>query len=338
MPSPLSPRRIRAAGLVLALGLVAAGCDHVTDFDGPNLIDRFGEFTLLDPLEASQPTVDFAAGDVVAFTATFNKQVEWVLELTGQRSGAIKRIEGFSTEVTADNATWTGGTTELPLFKDELVDVALIIPSEAAADTSRTTVEVLTPKSYPGSVVAAFEGNDRITVGNFEFEFAPSSGISTEVPPGQGDGFYLLRGVDDVVRNFFVGLIDIRPPGVTGAGYFGVPTTVPEDLYFNMFLYSFNTPHTIIVVQLIADANGNGTFQDGQDTVFPYGDIVPDWEGWRAFSKPLSEIGLTATQASQIVAVRVLLISDSNSQPTPQIAAQYGIDYITFTAGGPLEL
>ncbi len=321
------------AGLVLALGAAAAGCDHVTDPDGPNLIDRFGDFALLDTLAASRATVDFAAGETVTFSARFNKQVDWIVQITGRESGAVKRIEGFSNEITADNARWNGGTTDLPLFRDEAVDVQLLVPAEVL-DTVRTVVEVLTPRVYPGNVAAAFEGGENITVGNFEFELE-NSGISTEVPAGQGNSFYLLRGTDDVVRNFFAGLIDIRP---TGGSIFAVPTSVPEDLYFNFLIRDFDTDFTIAVVQLIADGNGSGAYEPDQDTVFPFGDIRIDFSGWRLFSKSVGEMGLSQAQAQSIVAVRVVLISDNNAQPTPPLQVAFGIDYITFTAGDRLQL
>jgi hypothetical protein len=322
----------------LAVGLVLSGCDHATDMvDGPRLIDRFGEFNLLEPLAASQPTVDFAASESVVFTARFNKQVNWVVEITGQQSGAVKRIEGFSNELTAENARWDGGTTDLPLFKAEPVEAALLVPEEEGTDTTRTTIEVLSPREYEGIVVADFEGDDGpdINVGNFEFELNNATGLSDEVPPGEGDAFYLFRGTDNVVNNFFVGLIDITP---SEGSFFEVPTSVPEDLYLNTFLYSFDTPHTIAVVQLIADANGSGAFEDGTDTAFPVIDIPVDWSGWRAFSIPLSTTEMTEAQAREIVAVRVLLISDNNSQPSPPLQVEYGIDYLTFTAGAPLQL
>ena len=137
-----------------------------------------------------------------------------------------------------------------------------------------------------------------------------------------------------MVRNFFTGLIDIRPQG---SGVFTVPTSVPEDLYFNFLLRSFDTDFTIAVVQLIVDGNGTGAYELDRDTVFPFGDIPVDFTGWRLFSKPVSELGLTQQQAQQIVGVRVVLISDNNAQPTPPLQVAYGIDYITFTAGGPLQ-
>lgn len=332
-----SARGLLALGLVLLLGLGSVGCDHTTVPDGPNLIDRFGPFRLVTPLAASQATVDFASGENVVFTAEFNKQVAWTLEITGQQSGAVKRIEGFSNALNADNARWRGGTTDLPFFKDEPVEAVILIPDEDPQDPADVTVavDVTAPRTYPGNIVADFEGGDNITVGNFEFEFE-GAGISSEVPAGEGDSFYLLRGTDDVVPNFFTGLIDIRPSG--GDSFFDIPTSVPEDLYFNMMIRSFETDFTIAVVQLIADGNGSGGFEDGQDTVFPFGDIVVGFdEGWRLFSNSLEALGMTQQQAQEIVAVRVLLISDNNAQPTPPLQVTYGIDYITFTAGGPLE-
>ena len=60
--------------------------------------------------------------------------------------------------------------------------------------------------------------------------------------------------------------------------------------------------------------------------------------GWRAVGIPLSETAITRAQAQEIVAVRVLLISDANAQPSPPLPVAFGIDYITFTAGAPLDL
>ena len=325
---------MRSLLCALAFAAVAIGCDHQTEFDGPGLIDRFGDFNLIEPLAADRSAVNFEAGQTVAFSARFNKQTDWVVEITGEQSGAVKRIEGFSNEVSAENAVWRGGTTDLPLFKGEPATARLFFPNEPGSDTTTVDLAVLTARDYPGSVLAAFEGGDDVTVGNFEFELE-GAGISAEVPPGQGDGFFLFRGTDDVVSNFFVGLIDIRQPG---GGFVDVPTTVPSNSYVNFLIRGFNTPNTIAVVQVIADGNGSGAFEDGQDTVFPFGDVPVDFGDWRLFSKPLSELGMTQEQAGQIVAVRVLLISDNNNQPNPPLPVDFGIDYITFTAGGPLEL
>lgn len=323
----------------LLMALAAGSCSHETDvFDGPSLVDRFGEFNLLEPLAVSRQAVDFSAGETVAFTARFNKRVEWMVRITGMESGAVKIIEGFENELNAENATWSGGTTELPLFKEENCMVELIIPEEPSFNQA-AEVEVVGAKIYEGEVAADFEEapGSNIFVGNFEFELAPQSGRSMEAPAAQGDWFYLLRGTDNVVPNFFAGLIDIKA-SITGETYFPVPATVPEELFFNMFLYSDGSPYTIAVIQLIFDSNDSGTFEDGQDQVFPYGDIPVNWEGWRHFHKPVSELGISEAQLQKIVAIRAVLISDMNAQPNPPQQVDFGIDFLVFTAGKPLVL
>lgn len=332
---------IRGLALVVMLSFAVLGCDHATDPEGPGLVDLFGPFELRAPLGASTETVDFAGGESVVFTAEFSKRVNWVIEITGQESGAVKRLEGFTSELSADiqSARWRGGTTELPLFKDEIVEAALFVPEEDS-DTTRVTLEVLTPRLYPGNIVTDFEedsGTD-ILLGNFEFEFdLQDTGLSAEVPPAQGDFFYLLRstGGPTVADPFFIGLIAITN---SDESYLAVPTTNPENLYFNAFLHSFGTPNTIAVVQLGIDSNGNGTYEPtGGDASISIIDQPVDWEGWQAFGIPVSEVGITQEQVSQLIAVRVLLISDNSGQPNPPLPVDFGIDYITFTSGGPLE-
>ncbi|MEM1043737.1 MAG: hypothetical protein AAGI91_14060 [Bacteroidota bacterium] len=332
------PNRLtRGCALALLLSAALLGCDHATESAGPSLIVRFGEFDLQEPLSASQDMVDFAAGESVSFAARFNKPVNWIVEITGQESGAVRRIEGFSSELTEENARWIGGTTQLPLFREEAAEAALIIPDEES-DTTRVTISVLTPRLYPGEVVTGFEDDEEAvtTLRNFEFELDAASGPSMEVPAAEGETFYLLRGTDTVVDNFFVGLAEITSP--SDDGYFTVPTNVPENLFFNAFLYNFGSSNTIAILDVVVDANGNGTFEDGTDAIFGSGDIRLEEPGWSQFSLSVSEFGLTEAQTQQIVAVRLVLISDNNTQPDPREPVDFGVDYVTFTSGGPLRL
>ncbi len=322
---------------VLLLSAAFLGCDHATEAAGPSLIVRFGEFELQESLSASRDSVDFAMGESVSFSARFNKPVNWTVEITGQESGAIKRVQGFSNELTEENARWVGGTTQLPLFRQEPVSAVLLVSDEdfVAPDTVR--IGVLSERSYPGNVVTSFEDDDEAvaTLRNFEFELDAASGPSMEVPAAAGETFYLLRGTDTVVDNFFVGLAEITSR--SNDGYFMVPTNVPENLFFNAFLYNFGSSNTIAILDVVVDTNGNGTFEDGTDAIFGSGDIRLDEPGWSQFSQSIAEFGLTEAQTQQIVAVRLVLISDNNSQPDPREPVDFGVDYITFTAGGPLR-
>jgi len=326
--------------IILLLVLGTSGCKHETEpFDGPSLVDRFGPFTALTDFTVSQPTVDFANGEEVFFSASFNKNVNWIIEITGSESGSVKTIEGFSSDINATNATWDGGTTKLPLFKNEVCNVVLTIPEEIEFMATET-VETLSGKQYEGTLFTDFEEELGVNafVGNFEFEFTPQTGRQSDFP-AQGDSYLRLEGTDNVVPNFFVGLIDLKA-SITGNTYIQLPTTVPEDLYFNCFMLSDAGPHGLAIIDFIFDANDTGAFEDGQDTGFR---VMADynlatWEGWRQISHPMSETGITQEQLEKVVAIRLLLISDKNAQPTPPLQVDFGIDYMIFTAGGPLEL
>lgn len=74
------------------------------------------------------------------------------------------------------------------------------------------------------------------------------------------------------------------------------------------------------------------------DQAFPIGDVPLNFVGWRHINLSLGSIGMTEQQVSRIVAIRALLISDMNSQPTPPLQVDYRLDFITFTNGKPLEL
>lgn len=322
--------------------LFLSACDHDTEnFDGPSLVNRFGEFMLIEPLTLSTNTVDFSAGESVSFGASFNKQVEWLVEIKGLTSGSTKIVEGFSNELTVANAVWDGGATTLPLFTTERCAIELIIPS---ADSLRfyDTLEVTGLKTYEGSLFTDFEEDlgSNLAFGNFEFEFTNQTGRRNNLPDGagQGDWAYYFEGTDQNNPNFFVGLIDISAQ-VTGETYVPLPTTDPEDVFFNAFLYSDGGPYGIAVIQFVFDSNDSGAFEDGQDQTFQLtGDFPLTGTGWRQISHPMSETGITESQLEKLVGLRILLISDMNSQPTPPLQVDYAIDFITFTQGGPLEL
>ncbi len=314
-------------------------CQHETDmFDGPSLIDRFGEFQLQDSLSASTSEVDFSAGEQVFFTASFSKQVAWTLRVTGLESGSVKLIEGFDRELNETNASWDGTTTELPLFTTENCLAELIIPEEDSLTIS-TEVSVSGARVYEGNVITGFEEDlgSSLFLGNFEFELSNSTGITSSLPAGEGDRFYFFEGTDNTVSNFFVGLIRIFP-SVNNQTYFEIPSQDPSSVYLNFFLFGDLTPHTIAVVQVFTDANDSGQFEEADDQSFQLdGDFPIDFEGWKQFSFTLDEIGMSEQQISEIVGIQVLLISNMNSQPTPPNPVRFGIDYLTFTKDQPLQ-
>ncbi|MFN2429054.1 MAG: hypothetical protein ABR574_03480, partial [Cryomorphaceae bacterium] len=249
-------------------------------------------------------------------------------------------IEDFSRLINSENATWTGRTSQLPFFKAEPCSVELTVPTESDFGGSMADVTVLEPRVYSGSLYTDFEEDPQgnINLGNFEFELTNNTGRSSIVTPAQGDFFWLMEGTDDVVPNFFTGLIEINP-GINGNTYVQLPTTVPENLFFNFFLYNDGRPHGIAVIQFAFDSNDNGVYDDGTDATFQLeGDFPLDFTGWRKYSHSMADVGMSQAQLQKIVTIRVLLISDMNNQPNPPLEVQFGIDYLTFTAGAPFQL
>jgi hypothetical protein len=104
---------------LLFASLVYTSCKVDDEFEGPSLVDLYGEFTLVTPLDITNRDVNFSTGESTAFTASFSKNVDWTIEVKGLQSGAVKRFTGFSNVIDATNATWNGTTTDLPKFRVE---------------------------------------------------------------------------------------------------------------------------------------------------------------------------------------------------------------------------
>jgi len=104
-------------------------------------------------------------------------------------------------------------------------------------------------------------------------------------------------------------------------------------------MYSDGGPHGIAVIQFVFDTNNNGQFDDGVDQTFQLeGDFPLNWVGWRHIKHSMADVNMSQAQLEKLVSIRVLLISDKNAQPTPPLPVDFGIDYMIFTQGAPLEL
>jgi hypothetical protein len=334
----------------------ALSCGRETDVPaGPSLVDRFATFILNDSLKVNLDSVDFSLEQTVSFSASFNKNVDWKIEVVGIESGAKKILEGFDKKIDALNASWKGSTTELPLFRREDCWAILTVP-ESIGFADSVLISISAPKVYDqGIVFIDFEedyGNE-IVLGNFEFDFnLDSTGILNDGRAAQGDGFYSLFGTDVVsnipgeVSNYFVGLTLIKASINPDLTYIAFPITVPEELYFNCFMLSDGRPYGLAIIDLAFDVNNSGAFEDGVDRIYSI-EIPLDWTGWRLISQPISTFlngpetspkSLTQEELSSIVAMRLVLISIKDQQPIPPLPVFFGIDYITFTQGGPLSL
>jgi hypothetical protein len=335
---PLS-KVIRPGAGLFAIAVLLS-CAHETEPDGPNLVDRFGPFNVIQELEASRDVVDFSMGEVVVFTAEFNKNVDWVITITGQNTGAVKTIEGFDRFVSGTKATWEGGVSEVPFFGEEEVLVVLTVPEEAGYADS-LTIEITGTKVFEGTLFTDLEdppGNN-IIVRNFQFELdlLRSGRVGANViPPAQGDFSLALTGTDNVVEDPFVGLVEVYAQ-IAGSTYLDLPSSIPENTYFNCFIYNDGRPYGIAIFDFVIDANDNGIF-DGSDPILAAPEIPVTWTGWRTYNATLADFGVSEADMGRILLARVILISDPVNNTTPREEVQFAVDFMIFTDGAPLDL
>lgn len=327
--------------LFFITAVAVSGCEHDDTPEGPNLVDRFGPFRVDENLSADRDSANFSEGETITFSAEFNKNVNWIIKVEGMESGSVKFIERFSRVINEENGVWDGGTTELPLFREEACRVTLSVPEEDPDYGDTLMVNAIGTKVYDGNLVADFEAQagGSIQLGDFEFELSPSSGRANDVAAAQGEYFYRLAGTDNEsggpTDNFFVGLAAILP-SINGETYFQVPTTNPQNLYINHFLLGVGSQYTRAIVEIVFDTNDNGEFNDGVDELVAW-EVDPSYTGWRLQSRSLDFPGVTNEKLEKIVAIRLILISLNNLQPDPREEVEFGSDFIIFTQG-PLQL
>jgi hypothetical protein len=230
--------------------------------------------------------VDFSAVENVSFNAEFNKNVNWTISITGNTSGAVKIIEGFSRFISSENAVWNGTTTVLPFFQNEICSIELTIPDESYSDTAE--VAVVGNRIYPGSLVTDWENG--VNPGFTEFvQSGADMRFDTVANPSEsveGNIFYEMSG--EVTFADDLGNIAMPKEAFTDTDF--TLSANPELVYFNVFAKKGpNAAEDIFVFQLMEDDNGNGTYDPGEDDAYEY--VIQDLTlEWNQFSGKYSDL------------------------------------------------
>jgi hypothetical protein len=318
--------------LLLLTVLFSCRKDEIDIFEGPDLNDVYGEFTVITSLESSQPNVDFADGQTVYFTCELSKVIDWQLTITGQTSGAEKLISGTSKYVDTNTSTWDGSTTNFPMFKSEVCNVMLTFNGES--DTLNTSVTVDLPKVNEGFVIADFE-----TGWNSGWTTFIQSGagmdfnIKTDASAPNENSYYNMQGLVD--WDWLTGLVDFN---ATAYG----STTIPlsdngDNLYFNAIVYGDpGLPNSRVLFRFDEDENEDGSFNVSNEDQFGY-EIIIQWEGWKLITVKYSDMvgsggGGNIHNPDKLNKVSVLHLADPSSG-----MAKSGIDYLIFTENAPLQ-
>lgn len=309
-------------------------------YDGPSLTDIYGDFNLINSLTVSTNSVDFSAGQTVSCGAEFSKNVNWKIEITGQSSGGVNVIEGFSRIIDATNAVWDGSASTLPMFKTEECIVMLTIENEA--DTLYQNVTVTGTKPIVGLVLSDFEGEWNPGWSSFVQSGADMTFIiSDESSAGQGSKYYDMGGLVD--WDWLIGLVDI-PATAYGAPTFTLNSN-PNDVYFNVMLSKLpGLTNGIVLFQFREDDNGDGVYTEGDEDLFSVEVKLTSNDGWQLVSSKYADIptlinGVAADpigngvyEPQKLIQVSILMLANPVSG-----YAQAFMDLILFTENEPFK-
>ena len=318
--------------------LVFAGCKTEDEFDGPALNDLYGQFAIVQGLSATNYNVDFSAGEQTTFESSFSKNIDWVLEIKGLQSGAVKRIEGFSNLLNVDNATWNGTTTDLPMFKQETCAVQLTFLNET--DTLRDTLDVAGARINEGFIVSDFETGTNPGWNSFVQTGANMSFVvSSDEPAAQGNNYFDIGGT--VNWDWLIGLINM-PASAYGAPHYPLSSN-PEIENFNVMIYKpEELTNGIMLFQFMEDDNEDGVYTQNVEDMFSI-EVHMDKNGWGQYGSnyadlqtlingaPSADIGNGIREPHKLYQISVLFLAN----PASGYAHAY-LDYMIFTQNGLL--
>jgi hypothetical protein len=327
-----------AACAILALfGCVKDG------YEGPSLNELFGEFEIIDSLTLSTTSPDFSIDEAVEFSATFNKPVNWQLEIQGLSSGSSKAFSGFSQALDNGAVVWTGTSSSLPFFELEDCAVALSIANEGVVLHDTLTITGLA--NFEGIRVADFDAGLpegalvwRQDGGNMTFQLADDN-------PLLGTGYFKMGG--KVGWDWSLGYIDIPVD-------FSDATVAASEFYLNLGVLSgtVGIPATDQFLN-VSISESDGPFDDNQANngadVFGAGNEVYrhqirpiDWNGWEFITVPYADFevkhegGDNIRTPGDITAIRIACQACpfNASAACPENAdrdVQTDVDFLIFT-------
>jgi len=312
------------------------------DFEGPDLQDLNGTFSMLEPFTASKTNVDFANGETAYFTARFSKLSDWTITITGATSKAKKIISGKSKLLDQNLTLWNGSTTVFPFFGVENCTATLKI--DGVADSFNLPISIKTVKTNQGLLVADFETgiNSKWVIfkqsgANMDFKIKTDAANSP-----QGKSYFNMAGTVD--WDWLIGLVDF-PATALGTGITTYPlSTNPDEVYFNVLVYGQPaTNQSILLFQFREDENANGTFDAASEDEYDV-QIPVNWEGWKLISIKYSDLnylvngnpgtpkGNKLKNPDKLNKVSVLHLADKTLG-----YASTKMDYMIFTTGKALE-
>ena len=324
--------------LLLFTLLVFISCEK-DEIEGPSLNDLYADLTITEPLRVVGDNADFGNNNRMHFTASFSKQVDWKLEITGSSSGSVKIITGKSNTIDQSNSEWEGSSSFLPFFVAEECSVELTF--EMHQDTINSQLTIQSPKQYNNDntvLITDFEGGFNPNFTNF-FQSGCTKALSTG---GSGEGAKHLQQFGTCDWDWLIGYVDYFADF-----WFDQNTLIndPSRVYFNIMINGDSTisdvagvPNSLFKLEFYEDEDGDGYYDANSEDRYDY-EFDVDWKGWRMVSicyNDSEKLILTGNgdgvrNPSKVSNVRTLLLANPESG-----FAKADVDFLIWSIGAPI--
>jgi hypothetical protein len=314
------------------------------DYLGSSLDDQFGDLFVLDSLSPNSSEFNFSNNSKNFFNASWSKNLQWVLKITGDSTGAVKTLTGFDSKLDLNNSQWIGSADDFPSFNFENCTAELNLSDgvDQIVLTTSVSISSLKPIQNGLSVIADFDnGYPKGHTDSAEY-VQPGANMNFKINYGgaaQGEGFYSMGGY--VTWDYYLGSLKI------GTDVSALQDVAPSLVYFNMAIkggVQGEVPADQYIKVICTEEDGDTYFHD----------FAPvNWEQWRLNSIPYDLFTSGASQAnnikepSTISQIEIMCLSCpaggdgpilNGGEPCLQnenLIVQTSIDYITFTTNEP---
>ena len=277
------------------------GCTK-DEVEGPLINEIYGNFEIIQPLLVSNKTPNFSNNEITKFYASFNKKIDWKINIFGLSSNGKKEITGFSNELDSTIVFWNGNTSQLPFFIEEDCAVELTFLNES--DTLRDTITIAGAKVYDdGIIVADFENgvpsNALVSwtanIGLRTFDtahddpllgkkyFQMGGRVNWDWPIGKIDFELNLSSISSSADNFYINI-----------GILSDTVDLHTGQFLNILISESDLPFNDNLPDNVAD------IFDNDEEVYKL-NIPVDWHGWRVLSLKYSDFEALAPNATGVV-------------------------------------
>ena len=324
--------------LFLLLPLFFNSCEK-KEIEGPSLIDLFADLEIIEPLAVVGDSADFANGQIIYFTASFSKQIDWEIRIEGLNSSSIKIISGKSKEINQSNSNWDGGSTLLPFFNAE--DCKVSLSFKTSNDTISSQLNINVEKDY--------QNENTVLITDLENNFNPnftgffqSGCIKSLEEGGAGQGGKYLKQEGTCDWDWLIGYVDY----FSNFWYDDKSNLINDasKLYFNIMIQGASTispvtslPNSLFKLEFYEDENEDDYHDSSSEDRFDY-EFDVNWTGWRMISicyndlvPPATNSGNGIKQPDKIFKVRTLLLANPESG-----YAKADVDFLIWSNGAPI--